>query len=140
MEDRYNLQRFLSVQDPGYADVCAELRSGTKRGHWMWYIFPQIEGLGRSEMSRRFAISSHNEAEAYLAHPVLGPRLRECTQLVMNGQQNSIEKLFGSPDNLKFHSCMTLFASVDPDEQLFVEALEKFFKGKFDPMTLKQLG
>jgi uncharacterized protein (DUF1810 family) len=140
MKDPYDLNRFLTAQNPDYVDVCNELRSGQKLGHWMWYIFPQIKGLGGSDMSLRFAITSRKEAEAYLAHPVLGSRLRECTQLVMNCGQHSIDKIFDWPDNLKFRSCMTLFAKVDKGDGLFVQALKRFFSGEFDSLTLKKLG
>jgi uncharacterized protein (DUF1810 family) len=139
MADQYNLQRFLTAQNSVYADVCAELRAGDKRGHWMWYIFPQIKGLGSSGTSIEFAISSRNEAKAYLAHPQLCARLRECTQLVLNCGESSIDRIFSYPDNLKFQSCMTLFASVDSSETIFFKALKKFCGGQSDPLTLKRL-
>jgi uncharacterized protein (DUF1810 family) len=139
MAGQYNLERFLAAQNPIYADVCAELREGSKSGHWMWYIFPQVKGLGHSQTSIKFAISSRNEAKAYLAHAQLGPRLRECTQLVIDCGQTSLDKIFSYPDNLKFQSCMTLFANVDANEPIFFEALRKFCGGQFDPSTLNQL-
>src|SRR6266478_2107888 len=110
MEDQYNLTRFVEVQDPLFARVCAELAAGCKESHWMWFIFPQIEGLGSSPTARRYAISSLEEARAYLEDPVLGPRLIECTKLVNATMDRSIEAIFGYPDYLKFRSCMTLFA------------------------------
>ena len=140
MDDPHNLQRFVGAQSSVYAQVCSELRDGRKRTHWMWFIFPQIEGLGYSELARRFAISSLQEAQAYLAHPILGPRLRECTRLVNQAGGRSIEQIFGSPDDLKFHSSMTLFARAAPDdEQVFDEALRKYFGGQPDPATLERL-
>jgi uncharacterized protein (DUF1810 family) len=110
MDDPYNLRRFSDAQNPVFEQVCSELRNGQKRGHWMWFIFPQIEGLGLSQTAREFAISSRDEAAAYLDHPILGPRLRECTRLVNLAEGRSIDQIFGYPDNLKFRSCMTLFA------------------------------
>jgi len=140
VDDPHNLQRFVGAQSSVYAQVCSELRDGRKRTHWMWFIFPQIEGLGYSELARRFAISSLQEAQAYLAHPILGPRLRECTRLVNQAGGRSIEQIFGSPDDLKFHSSMTLFARAAPDdEQVFDEALRKYFGGQPDPATLERL-
>ena len=140
MDDPHNLQRFVGAQSSVYAQVCSELRDGRKRTHWMWFIFPQIEGLGYSELARRFAISSLQEAQAYLAHPILGPRLRECTRLVNQAGGRSIEQIFGSPDDLKFHSSMTLFArAATDDEQVFDEALRKYFGGQPDPATLERL-
>jgi len=139
MSDCYDLQRFLDAQSKVYDDVRAELRMGDKQGHWMWFIFPQIRGLGHSAMAIRFAISSREEAEAYLEHPVLGPRLRECTRLVNAVEERSIERIFGYPDDLKFRSSMTLFANVTNDNQVFLEALRKYFGGEFDRLTLERL-
>ncbi len=116
--DRYNLQRFVDAQNPIFDQVRSELRSGRKRSHWMWYIFPQIQGLGYSALSKWFAISSREEAQAYLNHPVLGPRLRKCTQLVIDAQGRSIEQILGSPDDIKFKSSMTLFANATTDNDL----------------------
>lgn len=135
----YDLERFVDAQRPVFEDACAELRKGRKQGHWMWFIFPQIGGLGRSETARAFAISSREEAAAYLAHPVLGPRLRECTRLVNLVEGRSAEDIFGRPDDLKFRSSMTLFAHAAPDNQVFIDALRKYFDGAFDPMTLERL-
>ena len=139
MDDPFNLQRFVDAQAPVYERVVAELRHGQKQSHWMWFVFPQIKGLGSSAMARRFAISSRAEAEAYLDHPLLGPRLRECTRLVVAVQGRTIDAILGYPDDLKFRSSMTLFASVAPDETDFVEALDKFYGGAMDRATLERL-
>ena len=142
MNDPYDLQRFVDAQTPVFEEVYAELRSGQKRGHWMWFIFPQLRGLGHSEMASRFGISSRDEAEAFLRHPVLGPRLRECTQLVLLIEGRSINRIFGYPDDLKFRSSMTLFASTasDSENQIFKDALQKGFAGEPDRLTIEQLG
>jgi uncharacterized protein (DUF1810 family) len=139
MNDRYDLQRFVDAQRPVFDTVCAELRDGKKRSHWMWFVFPQIRGLGRSDMARRFAIASIEEAKAYLEHPVLGHRLRECSRLVAAVDGRSIEEMFGSPDDMKFRSSMTLFAQATPDNEVFVNCLQKYFAGEADPLTLGQL-
>ena len=139
MSDPYDLQRFLEAQDLVYDKVCSELRDGRKKSHWMWFVFPQIEGLGSSQMARRFAISSLAEAAAYLGHPILGPRLLECTRLVNLVEGCPIEQIFGYPDDLKFRSSMTLFAHATPDNRVFIDALQKYFKSEFDPATLAQL-
>ena len=133
------LQRFVDAQDPVFEQVRRELRAGRKESHWMWFIFPQIEGLGQSPMASRYAISSREEAEAYLKHPILGPRLRECTRLVNLVQRRSVEEIFGYPDNLKFRSCMTLFAHVTTDNQIFEDAVRKYFGGDFDRLTFDRL-
>jgi uncharacterized protein (DUF1810 family) len=133
------LPRFVQAQDPVFERVQEELSAGKKRRHWMWFIFPQFAGLGGSEMSRYFAIRSEEEALAYLEHPLLGPRLRTCTQLVLNIKQRSISEIFGHPDDLKFHSSMTLFAQVAPDGSLFHRALEQYFHGIPDDWTLSLL-
>jgi uncharacterized protein (DUF1810 family) len=138
-EDPHDLQRFVDAQAPIYDTVRAELRQGRKLSHWMWFIFPQIAGLGRSATSMRYAISSLAEAEAYLNHPVLGPRLRECTRLVMLVEGRSAHEILGSPDDMKFHSCLTLFAKAASEDSLFRDALEKYFDGAEDPMTLERL-
>ncbi len=117
------------------AQVCDELRDGRKRSHWMWFVFPQIQGLGSSAMAQRFAISSLAEAEAYLRHPLLGPRLRESTRLVNFVKERSIEAIFGYPDYLKFRSSISLFARATNDNEVFVEALRKYFGGEADPQT-----
>src|SRR5487761_1168712 len=139
MKDPYNLQRFIEAQEPVYAQVCAELWEGRKTGHWMWFIFPQIRGLGSSETAKYFAIAGRQEATAYVAHPVLGPRLRECAALVLRSENKSVEQIFGYPDNLKFHSSMTLFAQASEDNQVFLDALKKYFSGALDPQTLARL-
>lgn len=134
--DPFNLQRFLQAQDPVFDRVQDELNNGHKRSHWMWFIFPQFAGLGGSEMSRRFAIRSREEALAYLEHPLLGPRLRTCTQEVLNIRERSVAGIFGHPDDLKFHSSMTLFAQVDAADSLFQQALNQYFHGILDDWTL----
>jgi uncharacterized protein (DUF1810 family) len=139
MDDPYDLSRFLDAQAPIYPQVTAELRAGRKRSHWMWFVFPQIAGLGFSAMAQRYAISSLEEAKAYLAHPLLGPRLRECSALVLSVQQRSIYEIFGSPDDLKFRSCMTLFDCVEPGA-VFDECLQKYFEGEHDAQTLAVIG
>ena len=139
MKDPYNLQRFVNAQQPVYQDVCGELRSGKKRSHWMWFIFPQIKGLGQSETARRFAISSLEEAEAYSRHALLGPRLRECSHLVAGLDGCSAEDIFGYPDYIKFRSSMTLFAKAAADNGVFNECLRKYFKGEGDAATLAGL-
>ena len=136
MSDIYNLQRFLEAQNQVYEEVLNELGTGQKFGHWMWYIFPQIKGLGLSSMAQRFAISCQQEAEAYLEHSVLGARLRDCTQLVINVDGRSIEQIFDYPDNLKFRSSMTLFMNSTKDNRIFKDALQKYFEGKPDQLTL----
>jgi uncharacterized protein (DUF1810 family) len=139
MSDPHNLQRFVNAQDPVYAQVLAELRDGFKRSHWMWFVFPQIEGLGQSAMAKRFAITSRDEAIAYLNHPVLGQRLKECTGLINAVEGRSIEQIFGRPDNLKFQSSITLFAQVTLDNNSFIRAIQKYFAGQFDRATLDRL-
>ena len=139
MKDPYNLQRFVDAQSAVIDRVYSELRAGRKRSHWMWYIFPQISGLGSSATARKFAISSLAEAVSYLDHAILGPRLRNCTELVNTIEGSSIEEIFGYPDHLKFHSSMTLFARAAPDEPIFQAALDKFFGGKLDKLTLDRL-
>jgi uncharacterized protein (DUF1810 family) len=137
--DPHNLQRFLGAQAPVFNQVLAELRAGRKRTHWMWFIFPQIAGLGSSPMAQHFAISGRTEAVAYLAHPTLGPRLRECTQLVNQIPNRAIDEIFGYPDDLKFCSSVTLFAAVAPGEAAFRAALDQYFAGQPDPATLARL-
>ncbi len=135
--DVFNLQRFVAAQAPVYADVCEELRRGQKTSHWMWFIFPQIAGLGSSTMARKYAISGLDEARAYLAHPMLGPRLIECTRLVA-ASGRSVEDIFGAPDDMKFRSSMTLFAKAQ-GEGVFSEAIAKYCGGRFDEATLARL-
>jgi uncharacterized protein (DUF1810 family) len=139
LSDRYDLQRFVAAQEGVYGGVCAELRSGAKRSHWMWFIFPQIAGLGHSAMAKKFAITSREEAVAYLGHPLLGPRLRECTDLVMAVKNRTINEILGSPDDMKFCSSMTLFAQATQDNAIFRDAIEKYYSGRFDPATLEML-
>ena len=139
MEDRFHLQRFVDAQRLVYAAVLSELRAGRKRSHWMWFIFPQLAGLGHSRTSRTFAVSSLAEAVAYLADPTLGPRLRECAALVAGIEGRSIAEIFGYPDDLKFHSSMTLFAQAAPQEPVFAMCLQKYFGGRPDPQTLALL-
>lgn len=140
MKDEYNLQRFIAAQDQVYAEVLDELRNGEKRGHWMWYIFPQITGLGQSVMAKKYAMTSQEEAKAYLAHPLLGSRLRECTGLVLNVSGRRAEQIFDYPDNLKFRSSMTLFSEATIENNIFDDALLKYFEGRPDQSTLDILG
>jgi uncharacterized protein (DUF1810 family) len=132
------LQHFVDAQERVIARVRQELKAGQKKSHWMWFIFPQIAGLGRSETARRYAIASLDEAKAYAGHPVLGPRLRECTALVLGVQGRGAQEIFGHPDDLKFRSCMTLFARATGDP-LFRKALEGLFGGEEDPETVKRI-
>jgi uncharacterized protein (DUF1810 family) len=139
MTRSFDLERFVDAQKDQYPQVLRELTAGRKTSHWMWYIFPQIQGLGSSFTAQKYAISSPEEARAYLEHPVLGARLRECTERVLAVQGRSAHAIFGSPDDLKFRSCMTLFARTAEDPQLFEEALAKYYGGEPDPLTLPQL-
>ena len=139
MGDRVQLQRFVDAQQPVFAAVLSELRAGRKRSHWMWFIFPQVAGLGHSATSKTFAVSSLTEAAAYLAHPTLGPRLRECAALVAGIDGRSVDEIFGHPDDLKFHSSMTLFARAAPGEPIFASCLQKYFGGEPDPQTVELL-
>ena len=139
MDDPFDLRRFVDAQAPVYQRVLAELRNGRKASHWMWFIFPQIKGLGSSPMANTYAIASRAEAQAYLDHPVLGARLRECTQLVTAVRDRSIAEILGYPDDLKFRSSMTLFAAVAADNKDFTDPLDKFYGGKADPATLERL-
>ena len=134
-----DLERFVTAQEAVRADVDAELAAGRKATHWMWFVFPQIAGLGRSPTAVRFALASLDEARAYLAHPVLGPRLRGTTRAMLRHSGLSAEDILGGIDSEKFRSCMTLFAAADPGEPLFREALAAFFGGKPDPGTLRLL-
>ena len=139
MPDPFDLGHFVLAQDPVLAQVRRELADGRKRSHWMWFVFPQLKGLGRSATAQRYGIGSLAEAKAYLVHPVLGPRLVECTELVNKVEGRSVHEVFGSPDDLKFHSSMTLFAAADPDAPVFREALDKHFAGALDPLTTDAL-
>ena len=138
MTDPFDLQRFVDAQAPVYQRVLAELRQGKKQSHWMWFIFPQLAGLGHSPMAQRFAIASREEAVAYLGHVVLGRRLRECTALVSAVQGRTIREILGSPDDIKFCSSMTLFGAVSSDPE-FAEAIQKFHGGTPDRRTLELL-
>ena len=137
MSDPHPLTRFVEAQDPVYEQVCWELEEGSKLTHWMWFIFPQISGLSSSSTSIKFAIVSLDEASQYLDHPVLGPRLRHCTELVCNIQDRSAKQILGMTDAVKFRSCMTLFAYATTDNSLFVNALNKYFAGQYDVLTLE---
>jgi uncharacterized protein (DUF1810 family) len=142
--DPYELARFLDAQAPCYARVLEELAAGAKASHWMWFIFPQLRGLGLSSTARRFGLSGLEEARAYLAHPLLGARLRECTRLLLAVEGRTAHEIFGSPDDLKLRSCLTLFAyAADPaplaDTRVFGEALAKYYRGEPDPRTLELL-
>jgi uncharacterized protein (DUF1810 family) len=139
MTDPFNLERFIKAQAPVYSQLRSELSNGKKTSHWMWFVFPQLAGLGRSAMATTFAIGSMNEAQAYLEHEVLGPRLHECTELVTQVQGRSLHDIFGSPDDMKFQSSMTLFARVATNNQRFAEALAKYCNGVLDPRTLALL-
>jgi uncharacterized protein (DUF1810 family) len=129
----------VDAQNAVFEQVCAELREGRKQGHWMWFIFPQLHGLGNSEMAVHFAITSREEAEMYLQHPVLGPRIRECTRLVNLVEGRSIHQIFGYPDDLKFRSSMTLFAAATSENKIFNHALQKYFSGEPDRLTIGRL-
>jgi uncharacterized protein (DUF1810 family) len=133
------LEHFLTAQAPVLDAVVTELSNGRKESHWMWFIFPQIQGLGHSAMARRFAIQSLEQAQRYLQHPILGPRLRQHTQLVLNVQDRSISDIFGDPDDLKFHSSMTLFDLAAPGDPLFLSVLAKYFSSQQDQNTLRIL-
>ena len=139
VNDPLDLERFVNAQGPVYDRVCAELSNGRKSSHWMWFIFPQLRGLGSSATAEKFGIASRAEAQAYLDHPVLGLRLRECAALVNQIEGRSVQQIFGYPDDLKFRSSMTLFASVAPGDHVFRDALEKYFAGEPDARTLELL-
>jgi uncharacterized protein (DUF1810 family) len=139
MTDPFNLERFISAQAGVYPQVLAELATGRKRGHWIWFIFPQMKGLGRSSQSEYYGIGSLEEASVYARHPLLGPRLLQCTQLVNQIEGRTIHEILGPPDDLKFRSSMTLFARAAEDAAVFHDALKKYFKGEADPQTLALL-
>jgi uncharacterized protein (DUF1810 family) len=134
-----SLERFVTAQAAVYGQALAELRAGQKQSHWMWFIFPQMLGLGQSAMSRQYGIHSLDEAKRYLAHPVLGARYRECCQALMNVRGKSAREIFGTPDDMKLCSSLTLFAEAAPDELLFFNLLEKYFDGDADEATLEKL-
>lgn len=140
MDDPYNLTRFVQAQETNYDQALAEIRSGRKRTHWMWYVFPQFHGLGFSSTSQRYSIKSLDEARAYLDHPILGPRLLKCAEAVLHVEGRSAREIFGSPDDLKLRSSATLFASVLPAGSVFDRLLEKFYGGSRDDKTLHLLG
>lgn len=140
MNAPFSLQRFVQAQEPVLAQVRAELTAGRKTSHWIWFVFPQLRALGRSATAQHYGIDALAEAQAYWQHPVLGPRLRECTALVLAVPDRSAHQIFGSPDDLKFHSCMTLFAQAAPQEPVFGQALAKYFGGVSDVNTLALLG
>jgi len=139
MVDPHNLERFVQAQNPVYPQVCAELAAGLKTSHWMWFVFPQLKGLGRSAMAQHFGIASKAEAEAYWHHVLLGARLKECTERVLAVEGRTALQIFGSPDDLKFHSSLTLFAQVASDEPVFQRALTRYFDGESDARTLELL-
>jgi uncharacterized protein (DUF1810 family) len=139
MADPFNLERFISAQAAVYPQVLAELSAGRKRGHWIWFIFPQMKGLGHSAQSEYYGIGSLAEAAAYALHPLLGPRLIQCTQLVNQIEGLAIREILGPPDDLKFCSSMTLFAHAAEDATVFNDALKKYFNGEADPLTLALL-
>lgn len=131
-----DLQRFLDAQQGSVDTAIAELRAGRKRTHWMWFVLPQLRGLGMSSMAHRYGIESIDEARAYLAHPVLGPRLRAACEAMLSVPDQSAHDILGSPDDMKFRSCLTLFALAAPDEPLFPQALQRFYGGEPDPRTV----
>ncbi|THF59754.1 DUF1810 domain-containing protein [Ollibium composti] len=137
--DPFDLQRFVDVQSPVFETVLRELRDGRKASHWMWFVFPQIAGLGASPMAQRYAIGSLDEARGYLGHPVLGQRLKACVVALLDVSGRSAHEIFGSPDDVKLCSSLTLFATAAPDEPLFARALDRFFDGRKDPATLERL-
>ena len=139
MDDRYDLERFVTAQRDDYELALFEITNGRKRSHWMWYIFPQIGGLGSSAMSRRYSIKSQAEASAYLDHAVLGPRLLACVDALLNIEGRSAAQIFGFPDDRKLRSCATLFAEVSPSGSVFHRLLEKYFQGERDVATLQRL-
>ncbi len=136
-EDPFDLHRFVEAQADSYARAVQELRSGRKRSHWMWFVFPQFDGLGSSATTRHFAIKSIAEARAYLRHPILGARIAECTTIANHIEGRTARQVFGAPDDLKFRSSMTLFELVSPPPSVFASALEKYFAGVGDSRTLE---
>lgn len=139
MDAPFQLQRFVDAQAPVYAHVCAELAAGDKSSHWMWFVFPQLRDLGRSETARFYGLASLAEAQAYCQHPVLGPRLRQCVAALLVHRGKSALQILGSPDDLKLRSSLTLFARAAPQEPLFAQALVQFYGGRPDPKTLALL-
>lgn len=139
LDDPHDLVRFVRAQTGDYTQALAEIRSGRKRSHWMWYVFPQFDGLGFSAMSKRYSMKTTAEAVAYLAHPVLGPRLVECAEAALGVEARSAFEIFGSPDDMKLKSCATLFAQVSPAGSVFERLLGKYFQGSRDAETLRLL-
>jgi len=139
MPEPYDLQRFVDAQQSIYPQALAELRAGYKQSHWMWFVFPQIAGLGHSSMAQRYAIADLHEAQAYLQHPLLGPRLEECAQALLQHPDRTARQILGSPDDSKLRSSMTLFAKAAPERTIFQQLLDSFYDGKADPGTLKRL-
>jgi uncharacterized protein (DUF1810 family) len=140
MHDQFDLQRFVDAQASTYERALKELQSGRKQSHWMWFVFPQLTGLGHSDMARRYGISGREEAMAYLNHPLLGERLTRCCAALLGWKDRSAAQIMGSPDDMKLRSSMTLFAAVAPEQQVFRDVLEVFFKGQVDELTLSKLG
>ena len=138
--DPHDLGRFVRAQEDDYEQALAEIRAGRKRSHWIWYIFPQVDGLAFSSTSKYYAIKGAEEARAYLDHPVLGPRLRECAEAILGVEGRSAREILGSPDDLKLRSCATLFASVSPPDSVFDRVLAKYYEGRRDERTLELLG
>jgi uncharacterized protein (DUF1810 family) len=139
LSDTFNLQRFVQAQDPVYETVCRELAAGRKKSHWMWFVFPQVQGLSGSEMGRRYAISCLDEARAYVAHEVLGERLVHCCDLVLQRRRQSAADILGATDAVKFRSSLTLFTWAAPERETFRICLDAFFAGQADPLTLSRL-
>ncbi|MCF7531246.1 DUF1810 domain-containing protein [Pseudomonas petrae] len=139
MNDPFDLQRFVDAQASTHESALAELKSGRKQSHWMWFVFPQLAGLGHSDMARRYGISGRDEATAYLQHSVLGERLARCCEALLQWKDRSAMQIMGSPDDMKLRSSMTLFAAVAPDQAVFRDVLEAFFGGKPDSVTLSKL-
>lgn len=140
MHDQFHLQRFVDAQASTYERALKELQSGRKQSHWMWFVFPQLTGLGHSDMARRYGISGREEAMAYLKNPLLGERLARCCAALLEWKDRSATQIMGSPDDMKLRSSMTLFAAVAPEQQVFRDVLEAFFKGQADELTLSKLG
>ena len=139
MNDPFDLTRFVEAQQRDYRQALDELCAGAKRSHWIWYVFPQLRGLGRSEMAEHYGISGLDEARAYLAHPLLGPRLEDCARALLSHRGRSAQQIMGSPDDLKLRSSMTLFQAAAPQQPLFAEVLQAFYDGEQDAVTLQRL-
>ena len=137
--DPFSLERFVTAQSPGWSQVCAELQAGHKRGHWMWFVFPQLAILGRSSMAKHYGLSGLDEARAYLAHPVLGPRLMNVCNILLHLKSCNAEEIFGSVDAMKLRSCLSLFIEAAPGEAVFQQCLLHYFNGKGDPLTRSQV-